>query len=265
MAAPDIVPATRAAVPVVRVATACPLALLTARPCPLAPPAPGEAAVWTFVFPPAEPVPPVFEAVLDAAERARADRLARARDRRLFVLAHGLARLVLAAWTGCDPAAVAFAVSEQGKPVLAGGGLAFNLSHAGNCALLAVTAGTPVGVDVEPLRPLPEAGEVAARFFAPEERLALAACPPSERDAAFLRLWTRKEAYVKALGGGLALSLADFAVSLEAPVRVLRPLPISPVPGPRLCDLPAPAGYVAALAGDFDRVVCRSFESVPAS
>lgn len=257
MAASDVPLADRTTPFVAREAGIFDWAVLTGRPFPFPLPGPEEVAVWSLTVPPTVPVPPLWERVLDAAERARGARLQRAADRRRFVLSHGLLRLLLAAWTGCDPAAIAYVVSERGKPSLAGPGPAFSLSQAGDCVMVAGSAGSPVGVDVEPVRPLPEAEGIASRFFAPEERLARVACAACERDEAFLRLWTRKEAYLKALGVGLSRPLADFAVSLDDPARVLRPLPDAPRPGPRLCALPAPAGYVAAVAGWCDRVVCR--------
>jgi 4'-phosphopantetheinyl transferase len=114
-----------------------------------------------------------------------------------------------------------------------------------------------VGVDVEPVRAFPDAAAVVERFFSPRERQAYRACAPGERLAAFFTLWTRKEAYVKALGLGLSLDLAGFAVSLDQPARVVSPAPGAPVPGPVLCDIPVPAGHVGALAGWFARIVCR--------
>jgi 4'-phosphopantetheinyl transferase len=248
----DVVPAGRVG-----------LADLTA--CPAMPQSsgPGEAAVWHLVCPPARPVPGCFREVLDAAERARADRFRRERDRRLFTLAHGALRYILAAQTGLDPASITYALSDRGKPFLAGGGPQFNLSHAGDGVLVAVCAGAPVGVDLEPLRPLAGAEALVERFFAVEEGQAFLAWPPPRRAEAFFTIWTRKEAYVKALGGGLAIPLGAFAVSLDGPARLIRPLPGAPFPGPRLCDLPAPAGYVGALAGWCDRVVCRELDLPP--
>jgi 4'-phosphopantetheinyl transferase len=236
------------------------LETLLARPCHLPSPSPGEVALWTLVFPPPKPVPAIFREVLGPSELARAQRFVREEDRRQFLLSHGALRLILAAATGLAPGAVAYGRSERGKPYLVGGELAFNLSHAGNCVLVAVTAGSPVGVDVEPLRALSDADGLVERFFATEEIQAYRTCPGDRRTEAFFTFWTRKEAYVKALGGGLSIPLGAFAVSLDDPVRLVRPYPDAPVPGPRLCGALAPAGHVGALCGWFDRIVCRELD-----
>jgi 4'-phosphopantetheinyl transferase len=93
--------------------------------------------------------------------------------------------------------------------------LGFNVSHSGELALVAVTAGVAVGVDVEAVRGMEDALRISERFFSAAERVVLAACPAAERDAAFFRCWTRKEAYVKAVGDGIALGLDRFDVSLD--------------------------------------------------
>jgi 4'-phosphopantetheinyl transferase len=122
---------------------------------------------------------------------------------------------VLGGYLGSAPEAVRFEYGERGKPRLAEGGLEFNVSHSGELALAAVTAGVEVGVDVEAVRGMEDALRISERFFSAAERVVLAACPAAERDAAFFRCWTRKEAYVKAVGDGIALGLDRFDVSLD--------------------------------------------------
>ena len=95
------------------------------------------------------------------------------------------------------------------------GGLHFNLSDTEGCALIAVSALGPLGVDVERHRTDRSLSDVAERFFSEAEVRALCALEPSQRTAGFYRIWTRKEAYVKALGAGLSLGLATFDVSLD--------------------------------------------------
>jgi 4'-phosphopantetheinyl transferase len=230
---------------------------LLARPAAFALLAPGETAVWRIRHPAPLPVPACFEACLDDAERRRAARFHHDRDRRLFLLSHGALRHILAAHAGIPPAAVVYTVSDRGKPGLSGQGPAFNLSHAGECVLVAVSAAGPVGVDVEPVRALPDAAGLVARFFAAEEREAYLRCPEADRTEAFHLVWTRKEAYVKALGGGLSIPFDAFAVSLDRPARLLRPFRDAPTPGPRLSDIPVPPGYAGALAGRARRILCR--------
>jgi 4'-phosphopantetheinyl transferase len=138
------------------------------------------------------------------------------RDAERFVAGRGQLRRILAGLLECDPAALRFAYGPSGKPSLPGrSGLGFNLAHAQALGLLAVAENAEVGVDIE-LHSTPgqDWEELAHRFFAPEEVRALMALPASQRDVGFLRCWTHKEAYVKALGDGLQLPLRDFAVSL---------------------------------------------------
>jgi 4'-phosphopantetheinyl transferase len=94
--------------------------------------------------------------------------------------------------------------------------LHFNLAHSGELALLALTRAGEVGVDVERIRPMPDALELAARFFSPREVAALQTVPPDDANAAFFRLWTRKEAWLKATGEGIAESLARVEVTCRA-------------------------------------------------
>ncbi|WP_459855300.1 4'-phosphopantetheinyl transferase family protein [Humidesulfovibrio idahonensis] len=189
---------------------------------------------------------------MDQAEAKRAAAFVREVDRRRFVLAHAALRIILAAQTKTTPARIAYRFNAHGKPSLVQGGSEFNLSHAGDWILVAVSVSGPVGIDVEPLRVLPDADALVERFFAPEERSAYLACSEPDRARAFFTLWTRKEAYAKALGQGLGLGFDAFAVGLDSPARVLRPHVSSP--DLDLWDIPAPKGYVGALAGKTDGI-----------
>ena len=165
-------------------------------------------------------------AVLSPGERARAGRFLRPADRARFTASHAALRLILARALGVGAESIAFSAGPAGKPELAGptqGRLAFNLSHSGACALVGLAQDAGIGVDVEAIRPLPDALRIARAQFAPDEAAALAALPPEAMEAAFFGLWTRKEAVVKALGAGLSLPLAGFSVSLPpAAPRLLR-------------------------------------------
>ncbi len=171
--------------------------------------------------------------VLTAGEVERARRFHFDHDRRRFVAAHAALRTVLAQYAGLAPRQLAFLATPHGKPYLspdvkyAVPDLAFNLSHSGELALIAVTAGRRVGVDIELIRPALAEGNIAERFFSPGEACELAALPEHERASAFFRCWTRKEAFVKARGEGLSLPLASFDVSLrpDRPAALLRTSP----------------------------------------
>ena len=159
--------------------------------------------------------------LLDAGERERAARFHFALHRLRFVHGRGLLRRMLGHGTGIAPAAIRFDHGAQGKPRLAdqtsvqGGGLDFNLSHSGPLALLALSDGAQIGVDIELPREMPDLLAIARRNFAPAEFRAMTAWPEHSRADAFLACWTRKEAFVKALGSGLSMPLADFEVSLD--------------------------------------------------
>jgi 4'-phosphopantetheinyl transferase len=148
---------------------------------------------------------------LSSDEKTRADRFRFDKDRRRFILARGLLRQVLSRYAQAEPAALTFTYSDDGKPELLqqGGGQAvrFNLSHSGDVVLIAVTRGRHLGVDVECLDRELHIHEIAQRFFAPEEAAALHRLPVALQRKAFFQYWTVKEAYAKAVGGGLKLVL----------------------------------------------------------
>lgn len=153
---------------------------------------------------------------LAPVERERAARFRFRRDRDRYVAGRGQLRRVLGELTETHPAKLRLTTNAFGKPQLPGSGWFFNLAHAEGTALLAAASTGPVGVDLEPTQAVPDRDLVATSFFSDREVTALRQLPESERDAAFLRCWTRKEAYVKAVGGGLSMDLRDFAVALDA-------------------------------------------------
>jgi 4'-phosphopantetheinyl transferase len=154
---------------------------------------------------------------LSSDEIGRAARLQRARDRQRFVAARAWLRHVLGRYLAVPPHAVAFAQGPHGKPSLAGAGgaLQFNLSHSGGVALLALGPAAALGVDIEAVLPMDDCEAIARRHFAPAEWQRWSALPRSQQLAAFYACWTRKEAYVKALGGGLSVPLDGFEVAFE--------------------------------------------------
>jgi 4'-phosphopantetheinyl transferase len=155
------------------------------------------------------------------------------------------------------PGDVVFSYGSRGKPELAGEpvnpGLQFNLSHSDSAAILAVTKGPRVGVDVERIRPEFGTDEVAQRFFAAGEVQRLQALQPANRADAFFACWTRKEAYIKALGEGLSVPLDSFEVAFGTSVPA-RLLAVKNDPGAperwSLYDIAAPQGFKAALMAE---------------
>jgi 4'-phosphopantetheinyl transferase len=153
-------------------------------------------------------------------ETARAARFVHPDDRRRFLAARHALRRILGACSGCDPAELAFAAGEFGKPGLAGGeGPEFNVTHSAGDCLIALSERQAVGVDVERLAPLHDIDALARLHFTALERAELARTDPQARVRAFLVGWTRKEACLKALGVGLAAQPASVEVGCEETIR----------------------------------------------
>jgi 4'-phosphopantetheinyl transferase len=175
----------------------------------------GAAQLW--LLPLDDPSWPIgtLTVPLSQGERDRAARFHFDRDRRHFIAAHGLLRMLLGAALDLAPAAVPITQERGEKPFLINAvGLDFNLSHSGGWALVGLSA-ADIGVDVEKVRPLTDRIEIGRRYFAASEAAAMAALPAAEREDGFFACWTRKEAYVKALGLGLAAPLDGFEVAVD--------------------------------------------------
>jgi 4'-phosphopantetheinyl transferase len=159
--------------------------------------------------------------LLSPEEHARAHRLHDAAQRRRFVIAHAALRALLAGYLDAAPSAITYVLGAHGKPALAArdgvrSGVEFNLSHSEDIALVAVARGQPVGVDVQHWSESVEHLRLADRFFSLREREALRALTHEAEQVAgaFFAAWTRKEAYVKATGYGIARGLHHFDVTL---------------------------------------------------
>lgn len=156
--------------------------------------------------------------VLSEFERERAARFAFDRLRQSYAISHGAARMVLSSYVGVEPQALEFLTGEHGKPSLHprhDSDIGFNLSHSGTKCLVAVTRGREVGVDVERMRPLDDWLEIARRFFSDAETSQLLRLTETLRRDGFFATWSRKEAYIKAIGMGLALELGSFTVEAD--------------------------------------------------
>lgn len=155
-------------------------------------------------------------AILSPDERVRADRYRFDGYRRSFVLSRGILRALLGCYLSVPANTIRFSYTKWGKPCLFGSNsdIQFNVSHSTNTALYAMTRQCILGVDIERVRPLQDMYRIAERFFCPEEIEDLRALPPAERETAFFNCWSRKEAYVKAIGEGLLMPLNRFRVTL---------------------------------------------------
>lgn len=210
-------------------------------------PARGEVELWWAdthkVGDPAEAVE-----VLDAAERARASRFHFEHDRARYVRRHAFVRQVLASYLHVTPEDVEIHRSPAGRPVLgASTGLSFNTSTADDLVVVAVTRGGRVGVDIERLRDLDDAMDIAQAFFTVREVARLEALPPASRSRAFLDLWTRKESLTKAVGEGLRVPLDKLDASERHRDGAWRPVgPLGRLPYV-IRALDGPPGYTGAV------------------
>lgn len=157
-------------------------------------------------------------AILTAEERERLERFVLARDRLIYLATRALVRTVLSRYEAVAPAAWRFVISDHGRPEILGDRdrpLRFNLSNTNGLVVCAVVREADVGVDVEHVGRAAAHLEIAYRFFAPAEVMALRALSPDEQPRRFCDYWTLKESYIKARGLGLALPLDQFAFVLE--------------------------------------------------
>lgn len=157
------------------------------------------------------------EVCLDEQEQRQAERFVFDRDRRRYIAAHTAMRVLLGRYLDVSPLDVQFAAGSRGKPRLVDPpcDLRFNLSHSEERALLAITLGREVGVDIEYVRPVPDMVGVAASVFSQIERVCLEATPIDQQADVFFRVWTRKESFIKALGDGMHFPLTGFDVSID--------------------------------------------------
>lgn len=198
---------------------------------------------------------PLYE-TLAPEERDRAQRFRFVADRRHYIACRGAMREILSHYLEVEPSAIRFTLNRYGKPMLVESDVRFNVSHSGQWAMLAVTRGRQVGIDIERMDPRFAQEQIPERFFSPREVADLRSLPAHEQVAAFFRCWTRKEAYIKARGMGLALELDSFDVTLrpdQAPA-------LDRAGNWSIRNLEAPAGYAAAIVaegGPFNVSVCR--------
>jgi 4'-phosphopantetheinyl transferase len=203
-----------------------------------------------------------FASLLSEDEKDRAARFLAGKDRERFMVARGLLRIIIADYLGALPGDLRFSYGAFGKPGLEAGwgsALEFNLAHSEGLALLAVTRGRRVGVDLEFIRADVDNEQIAERFFSPGEVAVLDGLPTGLRNETFFRVWTRKEAYVKARGEGLSIPLDQFCVAPgpgneQTPVGDGTPLWF-------VTDLAADPAYAAAVAveGSDWRLRCFRF------
>ena len=175
-----------------------------------------EAHIWRADLEFDEPLQSSFLKLLSPDEKSRAAKFRFAKDSRNFIIARGILRLLISKYLEMNPAEISFQYSEFGKPGIADNhSLQFNISHSQNIALFAFVKKLKVGVDVEFVNPDIQVKDIATNFFSSNEVLNLLALPEKEHTLGFFNCWTRKEAFIKAVGEGLSFPLDQFEVSLE--------------------------------------------------
>jgi 4'-phosphopantetheinyl transferase len=182
-------------------------------------------------------------------ELTRADRYVFPADRDRFTVTRGILRSLLQDRLPLQGRPVEFVFNQYGKPELPGGELRFNVTHSGDFALIAITRQAEVGIDIEEISELRGVDQLAATVFTSAELAEFEALDGEARIRLFFRIWTCKEAVIKAAGAGLSLPVqriqidfADTGVGVSAPSGTLPPGPWS------LCEIDTPPGYASALA-----------------
>jgi len=178
----------------------------------IGPPSHTEIHIWRVSLSQSQDGVADLDDVLCDEEKQRSARFHFEKDKRRYTVARGSLRKILSGYIRRTPDELRFATGRYGKPFLAGPGeaeeLEFNLSHCEDLALIAVTSGRSVGVDVEKVREMQDLSLILNRFFTAEERELVDSFPGEERATAFLALWVRREAAAKARGLDLSAALS---------------------------------------------------------
>jgi 4'-phosphopantetheinyl transferase len=223
----------------------------------------GELHVWQIPLDRSEKDRSLLFGYLSNDERARAARFHFNVHREQFIVGRGILRTILGGYLNLEPGKLTFAYGMRGKPGLPDQALRFNLAHSGGLGVLALTRHGELGIDIEQLRPMENWVGVMSSFFSIAEQEAIRSLPDELGLSAFFTCWTRKEAYVKAIGAGIGVPLDRFNVSV--------------VPGsePRLLhvegneaessrwhfqNLPLPAGYIGVVAHEGKVDAVRQFQ-----
>jgi len=196
-----------------------------------------------------------FNSKLSVDELKRAEKFHFRRDRNRFIVARGRLRFILGSYLGIDPGQLIFRYSDYGKPIIAhehgSNSLRFSVSHSHKLSLYAVTMGRELGIDLERIHPELADLNIAEQYFSPQEFAMLHALPNHLQTEAFFRFWTSKEAYIKAIGEGLAFPLHE----IEVEVRPSEPTVPLRIKGDSLeasrwllREIDIGAKYIAALA-----------------
>jgi len=211
----------------------------------------------------------IFLKTLSPDERMRAERFYFEKDRKRFIVGRGILRSILGNYLDIAPSRLRFCYGDNGKPAFADtacqGTIRFNLSHSNGRALFAFAIDRAIGIDIEKVHDMPDMSHIAERFFSERENKLFRALPECQKREAFFNCWTRKEAFIKAIGDGLIMPLNSFDVTLipGEPAKLIN------VPGDpendvnwSLQELTPYPGYIGAFAveGDSWHLACWQWE-----
>ena len=210
--------------------------------------------VWSASLEQPAEVVEKLRATLSSEESARAERFRFAQHRRFFITSQGILRNLLSRYLEIEPGQIELEYTQTGKPYLASqdgsAGVSFNLSHSGNRVIYAITRNRQVGVDIEFIHSIEDMDLIARRNFSRDEYEDFRSTGQVDRMRAFFNCWTRKEAFIKAIGDGLSFPLQDFTVSL-LPGKTAKLLSVASNDNEAarwsMFDLQVANGYTAAL------------------
>jgi len=215
----------------------------------------GEIHVWRASLDQPEFQFQRLKQTLSMDERMRAERFHFEQDRKRFIVGRGILRTILGRYLNVASRRLQFCYGRNGKPALTDtfgkGTILFNMSDSEGLALYGFTRDREIGVDIEQVHDISDMDQIAERFFSVRENAIFHALPERNKKEAFFRCWTRKEAFIKAVGDGLSRPLDTFDVSMvpDEPARLLRIEGDSNDP-PRWCmqELELAPGYASAFA-----------------
>jgi len=230
---------------------------------------PGDVRVWSAYLDQPPSIATHYETLLSPDERKRAAAFRFPHDRVRYIVRRGILRTILGAYLNADASALSFAYGPFGKPLIQGpqdyASIRFNVSHRQGMALYALSRDQDLGVDIEFPHSIPEADQISERFFSTQENAVFLSLPLHQRQEAFFRCWTRKEAFIKAIGEGFSFPLHCFDVAFEDGTKsALLSIKGNAERASRwiLQDLRPAPNYVGALAieGRHWNIRCRHFE-----
>lgn len=172
--------------------------------------------IWKINYPDFSGKQKILLEILNNTEKERSDKFHFKTDRKRYITTKALLKIILAQTLSTEPGQINFEFNKYGKPLIKNSNSPhFNVSHSADIGIIAITDVASIGVDVEKYRKRMNSPKVAKRFFSEKEAKAFLSLPHEQRLQGFFNCWTRKEAFIKALGLGLAMPLRDFDVTLK--------------------------------------------------